>query len=235
MVFIKGKSLEGLLTEFRRFYPSTEFKEKAHITDEEIFETSKEDPEKFWANYASELHWYKKWDKVLEWNPPHSKWFVNGELNACYNCVDRHIKNGRRNKAAIIWEGEPGDTKTLTYWDLYREVNKFSNVLKKLGIAKGDRVAIYMPMVPEAVIAMLACARIGAIHMAVFGGFSSEALRDRINDCKAKLLITADGGYRRGSLIPLKHDSDYAVKDTPSIENVLIIKRGEFPLRIKKG
>ncbi|HOC77433.1 MAG TPA: acetate--CoA ligase [Methanofastidiosum sp.] len=235
MVSTKGKSLEGLLTEFRRFYPSTDFKNNAYITSEEIFKKAEKDPEGFWATYASELTWYKKWEKVLDWDPPHSKWFVGGEINVCYNCVDRHIKNGRRNKAAIIWEGEPGDTKTLTYWDLYREVNKFANVLKKLGVNKGDRVAIYMPMIPEAVIAMLACARIGAIHMAVFGGFSSEALRDRINDCKAKLLITADGGYRRGSLIPLKHDSDYAVKDTPSIENVLIIKRGEFPLRIKKG
>ncbi|NMA31490.1 MAG: AMP-binding protein, partial [Candidatus Methanofastidiosa archaeon] len=232
---VKGKSLEGLLTEFRRFYPSTTFKENANINSKEAIENATKDPEKFWESHASELHWYKKWDKVLDWNPPYSKWFVNGELNVCYNCVDSHIKNGRRNKAAIIWEGEPGDTKTLTYWDLYREVNKFSNILKKLGIGKGDRVAIYMPMIPEAVIAMLSCARIGAIHMVVFGGFSSEALRDRINDCKAKLLITADGGYRRGSLIPLKHDSDYAVKDTPSIENVLIIKRGEFPLRIKKG
>jgi acetyl-CoA synthetase len=235
MVSVKGKSLEGLLNEFRRFYPSTDFKNKAHITDAEIFKKAEEDPEDFWASYASELHWYKKWNKVLDWNPPHSKWFVDGEINVCYNCVDRHVKNGGRNKAAIIWEGEPGDTKTLTYWDLYREVNKFANVIKKLGINKGDRVAIYMPMIPEAVIAMLACTRVGAIHMVVFGGFSAEALRDRINDCKAKLLITADGGYRRGSLIPLKHDSDYAIKDTPSIENVLIVKRGEFPLRIKKG
>ena len=127
---VKGKSLEGLLTEFRRFYPSTTFKENANINSKEAIENATKDPEKFWESHASELHWYKKWDKVLDWNPPYSKWFVNGELNVCYNCVDSHIKNGRRNKAAIIWEGEPGDTKTLTYWDLYREVNKFSNILK---------------------------------------------------------------------------------------------------------
>lgn len=235
MVDLKGKSLDCVLNEYRRFYPPTDFKNKARVTSKEIYEEAENNPEKFWEKYAEELHWYEKWDKVLDWDPPYSKWFVNGKLNVSYNCIDRHIKNGLRNKAAIIWEGEPGDTKTLTYWDLYREVNKFASALKKLGIQKGDRIAIYMPMIPEAIVAMLACTRIGAIHMVVFGGFSSEALRDRINDCKAKLLITADGGYRRGSLIPLKHDSDYAIKDTPSIENVLIIKRGEFPLRIKKG
>ena len=178
---------------------------------------------------ARKLDWFKPWDKVLEWNPPHAKWFVGGKLNVSYNCLDRHIKNGLRNKAAIIWEGEPGEQRTLTYWDLYREINKFANVLKGLGVKKGDRVAIYMPMVPEAVIAMLACARIGAVHTVVFGGFSAEALTDRINDAQAKVLITADGGYRRGSIIPLKHDADYAISDCPTIEKVVIVQRDRFP------
>jgi acetyl-CoA synthetase len=171
----------------------------------------------------------------LEWNPPDAKWFVGGKINASYNCIDRHIKNGLKNKAAIIWEGEPGDRRTLTYWDLYREVNKFANVLKSLGIKKGDRVAIYLPMIPELVITMLGCARIGAIHSVVFGGFSAESLKDRINDAQAKMLITADGGYRRGSIIPLKHDADFALIDTPSIEHVIIVKRGDFLLRVKEG
>ena len=171
----------------------------------------------------------------MEWNPPDAKWFVGGKINASYNCIDRHIKNGLKNKAAIIWEGEPGDRRTLTYWDLYREVNKFANVLKSLGIKKGDRVAIYLPMIPELVITMLGCARIGAIHSVVFGGFSAESLKDRINDAQAKMLITADGGYRRGSIIPLKHDADFALIDTPSIEHVIIVKRGDFLLRVKEG
>ncbi|MHC4985876.1 MAG: acetate--CoA ligase, partial [Planctomycetota bacterium] len=162
-------------------------------------------------------------------------WFLGGQINASYNCCDRHIQAGQRNKAALIWEGEPGDCRTLTYWDLYREVNLFANALKRLGVAKGDRVAMYMPMIPEAVVAMLACSRLGAIHVVVFGGFSAEALRDRINDAEAKVLITADGGYRRGQMLPLKHDADYAVKETPCIQHVVVVKRGDFPLRFKEG
>ncbi|MEW6355565.1 MAG: acetate--CoA ligase [Planctomycetota bacterium] len=231
-----GRSeIEDLLAEKRRFNPSDDFKRTAQMTDPAVREASWAEPEKFWERAAEELDWFRRWDRVLEWNPPHAKWFVGGKINASYNCCDRHIKAGLRNKAALIWEGEPGDTRVLTYWDLYREVNIFANALKSLGVGKGDRVAIYLPMIPEAVIAMLACARIGAIHSVVFGGFSAEALRDRINDAGAKVLITADGGYRRGQIIPLKHDSDYAVKDTPSIEHVVIIKRGNFPLRVKEG
>ena len=227
--------ISDLLVEERRFEPSEEFRRHAYLRDPSLREASWTDPVKFWATAAEGLHWYKPWDKVLEWDPPHAKWFVGGKINACYNCVDRHIKAGQRNKAALIWEGEPGDTRVMTYWDLYREVNQFANALKSLGVEKGDRVAIYLPMIPEAVVSMLACARIGAIHSVVFGGFSAESLRDRINDAEAKVLITADGGYRRGQIIPLKHDTDYAVKDTPSIEHVVIVKRGDFPLRVKEG
>lgn len=193
------------------------------------------DPEAYWAHWAAELEWMEPWTQVLDWQPPHARWFVGGKLNASVNCVDRHVRGPSRNTAAIIWEGEPGDRRVLTYWDLYREVNRFANALKGLGVVKGDRVAIYMPMIPELVIAVLACARIGAVHMVVFGGFSAEALADRINDGEAKVLVTADGGWRRGQLLPLKHDSDYAVRNTPSIEHVVVVQRDSFPLRMKAG
>jgi acetyl-CoA synthetase len=162
---------------------------------------------------------------VLEWKPPRAKWFLGGKLNASVNCVDRHVRGSRRNKAALIWEGEPGDRRTLTYWDLYREVNRFASALKKLGVKRGDRVAIYLPMIPEVVVAMLACARIGAIHSVVFGGFSSEALRDRINDSECKVLVTADAGYRRGQIVPLKRNADKAIEECPSIEHVVVVLR----------
>jgi hypothetical protein len=183
------------------------------------------DPEGFWAAFASELEWFTPWTKVLEWNPPHAKWFVGGTINASVNCVDRHVRGPRRNKAAIIWEGEPGDRRTLTYFDLHREVNQFANVMKSLGVQRGDRVALYLPLIPELAIAMLACARIGAVHSVVFGGFSSESLRDRINDAQAKLLVTADGGWRRGQVVPLKQMADEALEDTPSIQSVVIVQR----------
>ncbi len=172
--------------------------------DERVYADAARDPEAFWAGLAAELEWSRPWTRVLDWQPPHAKWFVGGQLNASVNCVDRHVRGPRRNKAAIIWEGEPGDRRTLTYFDLHRQVSTFANVLKSLGTKKGDRVAIYMPLIPELAIAMLACARIGAVHSVVFGGFSAESLRDRINDQKARLLITADGGYRRGQIVPLK-------------------------------
>jgi acetyl-CoA synthetase len=231
----KEAELSDLLEETRRLEPPEEFKRLAYIRNSEIRERSWQDPVRFWEAAAQGLHWFEPWQKPLEWDPPNARWFVGGKINASYNCCDRHIKAGQRNKAAIIWEGEPGDRRVLTYWDLYREVNLFANALKGLGVQKGDRVAIYMPMVPEAVIAMLACARIGAIHSVVFGGFSPEALRDRINDAQAKVLITADGSYRRGQILPLKHDADYAIKDTPSIQHVVIVQRGNFPLRVKEG
>ncbi|MHB0870169.1 MAG: acetate--CoA ligase [Chloroflexota bacterium] len=227
--------ISDLLVEDRHFSPPEGFRARAVVTDPEVREKAEVDPEGFWAGFAEELVWFRKWDRVLDWEPPHAKWFVGGKLNAAYNCVDRHVQNGKRNKAAIIWEGEPGDRRVLTYWDLYRQVNKLACAMRGLGVKKGDRVAIYMPMIPEAVVAMLACARIGAVHSVVFGGFSAEALRDRINDAQAKLLITADGGYRRGGLLPLKHDADYALRECPSIEHVIIVKRGDFPLRVVEG
>ena len=231
----REQDLSRLLVEERVFRPPADFAEAAVVRDPSVYERAAADPEAFWAEMAEQLDWFEKWDEVLRWDPPHAQWFVGGKLNACYNCVDRHVQNGRRNQAAIIWEGEPGERRTLTYWDLYRAVNKFANALKDLGVTKGDRVAIYMPMIPELPIAMLACARIGAIHSVVFGGFSAEALRDRIVDAGAKVLITADGGYRRGQIIPLKHDADYGLRETPSIEHVVIVQRGEFPLRIMEG
>jgi len=223
-------SIETLLAEDRMFAPPAAFQKSAWARDPLIYAKAAEDPEQYWANWARELHWTKPWKKILQWKPPHAKWFTGGKLNAAVNCLDRHIfavdgQVSRRNKAALMWEGEPGDTRTLTYWELYREVNMCANVLKKLGVKKGDRVALYMPMVPELVIACLACARIGAVHNVVFGGFSAEALRDRINDAAAKLLITADYGWRRGNHIALKKAADEALKDCPTIENVILVKR----------
>lgn len=230
--------IDTLLHENRTFRPSSSFVKQASANSASIYKTAEADPVGFWESMAEELVWKKKWTKALEWKAPDAKWFVGGKLNVTESCLDRHVTgNGtnRRNKAALIWEGEPGDRRVLTYFDLYRQVNKFANVLKKFGVGKGDRVAIYLPMIPELVISVLACARIGAIHSVVFGGFSPESLRDRINDAQAKLLITADGGYRRGQIIPLKHDADVALMDCPSIENVIIVKRGEFLLRVKEG
>ncbi|MFN2636553.1 MAG: acetate--CoA ligase [Gemmatimonadaceae bacterium] len=217
--------IDVLLQENRKFEPPPEFTLSANVPSADIYEKAARDPEKFWADRARELDWIKPWRKVLEWNPPRAKWFTGGKLNVAANCIDRHVQGQRRNKAALIWEGEPGDRRTLTYWDLYCEVSRFANVLKQLGIGKGDRVAIYLPLVPEAAIAMLACARIGAIHSVVFGGFSPESLRDRINDAKARLLITADVGFRRGSLIQLKKNADAALEGTESIENVIVVRR----------
>src|SRR3989475_6122608 len=230
-----GGAIAALLDEDRSYPPKAEFAKQANVPDDSVYEQAAKDPEKFWAGIASELDWFTKWTKVLEWHPPNAKWFLGGKLNVAYNCVDRHLRGARKNKAAIVWVGEPGDRRTLTYWDLHREVCRFANGLKKLGVGKGDRVAIYMPMVPELPIAMLACARIGAVHSVVFGGFSAEALRDRINDAQAKVLITADGRYRRRQVVPLKRDADEAVKGAPSIEHVVVFKRGEFQVHMKEG
>jgi acetyl-CoA synthetase len=219
------KSLSALLDERRTFPPSEEFKKRASWNDPAIYDRAAKDPEGFWAEEAKHLDWFAPWQKVLEWNAPWAKWFVGGKLNVTYNCVDRHAHSARRNKAAIIWEGEPGDSRVLTFGMLEREVNRFANALKSLGVAKGDRVAIYMGMVPELAIAMLACAKIGAAHSVVFGGFSAEALRERINDAKAKVVVTADGAWRRGTVVPLKASVDEALTGTPTIEKVVVYER----------
>ena len=218
-------SIDALLQEERTFPPPGDFVGKANMADPDIYEKARQDPEAFWAGLAEGLDWFQKWERVLEWDPPFAKWFVGGKLNVSYNCIDRHLTAGRRNKAAIIWEGEPGDWKVYTYWDLYREVCRFANGLKSLGVRKGDRVTIYLPMTPELPIAMLACARIGAPHSVVFGGFSAESLRDRINDSESKVLITADGGYRRGGIVPLKQNADDSLDGSPSIERVVVLRR----------
>lgn len=223
---VELQAIEALLQEDRSFPPPPSFAAQANLRDPEIYQRAAEDVEGFWADVARELHWFKPWDATLKWEPPFAQWFVGGKLNAAYNCVDRHLSTARRNKAAIIWEGENGETRVLTYWDLWREVNRFASVLKEhFGIQKGDRVCIYLPMVPELAIAMLACARIGAVHTVVFGGFSADSLSDRINDCQCRLVITADGGYRRGQVVALKRNVDQALKSCPSVEGVVVVRR----------
>jgi acetyl-CoA synthetase len=229
--------IADLLREDRIYAPPADFRAKAVVRDGSIYTDAARDPEAFWASFASELEWSRPWNTVLDWQPPHARWFVGGTINASVNCLDRHVQGPRRNKAALIWEGEPGDRRTLTYFDLHRQVSTFANVLKSLGVAKGDRVALYMPLVPELAIAMLACARIGAIHSVVFGGFSAESLRDRINDSSCRLLVTADGGYRRGQVVALKKVADEAVAGTPSIEHVVVVQRvgAALPVEMKPG
>jgi acetyl-CoA synthetase len=219
------KGLSALLEERRTFPPAEEFRRQANAGDPAIYDRAMRDPDSFWADEARKLDWFTPWQEVLDWNVPWAKWFVGGKLNVAYNCVDRHAHSTRRNKAAIIWEGEPGDSRVLTYGMLEREVNRFANALHSLGVAKGDRVAIYMGMVPELAIAMLACAKIGAPHSIVFGGFSAEALRERINDAKAKVVVTCDGAWRRGSVVPLKASVDEALRDTPTVSNVVVVRR----------
>ena len=229
--------IDDLLREHRTFAPPADFRARAVVRDESIYAEADRDPEAFWAKLAGELEWSTPWDTVLDWQPPHAKWFVGGKINASVNCLDRHLRSARRNKAALIWEGEPGERRTLTYFDLYRQVSRFANVLKSLGVTRGDRVALYLPLIPELAIAMLACARIGAIHSVVFGGFSAESLRDRINDSSCRLLVTADGGYRRGQIVALKKVADQAVAGTPSIEHVVVVQRtgAALPVALKAG
>ena len=231
--------LESVLKELRRFKPSSIFSRGAHIRSlavyRRLYNESITKPEKFWGRIASELYWFKPWRKVLEWKPPFAKWFVGGRTNLSVNCLDRHLTTWRRNKAAIIWEGEPGESRTLTYLQLHREVCKCANVLKGLGVTSGDRVAIYMPMVPELAISMLACARIGATHSVIFGGFSAQAIADRVNDAGVKLIITADGGYRRGNIIPLKQNVDEALALTPTVQHVLVLSRCGTPISMRAG
>ena len=221
----RRREIDVLLHEERRYEPSERFRQSAAVGDDTPYREAGEDREAFWASWAEKLHWFRKWDTVLEWNPPFARWFVGGKLNVAYNCLDRHLDGWRANKAALIWEGEPGDRRVYTYRQLHREVCQFANALKKLGVEKGDRVAIYLPMIPEAAIAMLACARIGAPHSVVFGGFSAKSLRDRIEDAGARVLITADGGYRRGQIIPLKRTADEAIEGLDLVESVVIVRR----------
>ncbi|HXG55734.1 MAG TPA: acetate--CoA ligase [Vicinamibacterales bacterium] len=233
-----SSEIDALLQEHRSFPPSDAFRQQANMADPAVYQRAANDPEAFWASMAAELEWITPWDTILQWDPPYAQWFVGGKLNASANCIDRHVRTARRNKAALIWEGEPGDRRTLTYWDLYREVSAFANVLKGLGVTRGDRVALYLPLIPELAIAMLACARIGAVHSVVFGGFSAESLRDRINDAQAVLLVTADGGYRRGQIVPLKQMADEALRDTPSIRHVVVVQRQAgtpFPVHVTEG
>jgi acetyl-CoA synthetase len=235
---MREKQLEALLQEDRSFPPPEPFRRAANVTDASIYEHAAGDPAAWWAELAGELTWFEPWTEVLRWQPPHAEWFRGGKLNAAYNCLDRHLAGERRTRRALIWEGEPGDTRVFTYEELHREVARLGNALKTLGVGKGDRVAIYLPMVPEAVIAMLACARIGAAHSVVFGGFSSDSLRDRIVDARAKALITADGGFRRGRVVALKEAADRALEETPSIESVVVVRRGaglEAPCEMRAG
>jgi acetyl-CoA synthetase len=219
------EKLVALLNEGRSFPPADEFRRQANVSDPEIYDRARQDREGFWVAEAKRLDWFEGWNKVVEWNAPWVKWFIGGKLNATYNCVDRHVKTSRRTKPAILWEGEPGDQRVLTFEDLQKEVNRFANALKSLGVKKGDRVAIYLGMVPELAIAMLSCAKIGAPHSIVFGGFSADSLRERINDAQAKVIITGDGAWRRGSVVPLKANVDEALTGTPSIEKVVVVER----------
>src|SRR5215469_6165273 len=231
--------IESILREGRKFPPVADFSRHAWVKSEaehhELCRRAEQGPEEFWAEHARQLDWFKPFERVLEWQPPFAKWFVGGELNACYNCVDRHLMGSRRNKAAFIWEGEPGDSRVLTYQMLAGEVARCANALRHLGVQQGDRVAIYMPLVPEAAIAMLACARIGAIHSVIFGGFSAEALIDRINDAEAKVVVTADAGWRRGQKIALKENVDLALKRCPSVKKCLVLHRTGDPIEMREG
>jgi acetyl-CoA synthetase len=219
------QNIAALLSEERVFEPSEEFRARAVVQDRSVYERAEADHEAFWAEQADRLTWFRRWDTVMDWTPPWVTWFSGGRLNAAYNCLDRHVEAGGGDKVAYFWEGEPGEERTITYRGLLEEVCRFANALKALGVKKGDRVAIYLGMIPELPVAMLACARIGAPHSVVFGGFSAEALRDRINDAEVKVLVTADGGYRRGAVVPLKANADDALKECPSIEHVVTVRR----------
>jgi acetyl-CoA synthetase len=233
------KNIKSVLNEQRFFAPPESFSTHATISDPAEYERmqlrASDDPTGFWAEQAEALHWFRRWKETLRWDEPHARWFDGGLINASYNCLDRHLETARRNKAALIWEGEPGEIRTLTYLQLHREVSLFANVLKRLGVTKGDRVALYMPLIPELAIAVLACARIGATHTVVFGGFSSEALSDRINDCGCRAIVTADGGFRRGAELRLKDVVDEAVEKSPSVETVIVVRRSGSDIKMTPG
>ncbi|HEY4610382.1 MAG TPA: acetate--CoA ligase, partial [Ilumatobacteraceae bacterium] len=229
-------TIADLMLENRKFPPFAEFKRQALVTDTSMYDDADEDYQGFWARQSSDLlTWSADWSTICEWELPYAKWFVGGQLNVSYNCLDRHVEAGRGDKVAFYWEGEPGDSRVLTYADLLDEVQRFANALKGLGVKRGDRVNIYLPMIPEAAIAMLACARIGAPHSVVFGGFSAQALSDRINDAEAKVLITADGGYRRGDVFPLKSAADEAIATAPTIDHVVVVRRGGNEVEMQAG
>ena len=235
----KEVELSSVLRERRRFAPKAAFSETAHVGSmaayERLRKKAERDPEGFWGEMSREIAWLKPWRKVLDWKEPFAKWFIGGKTNVAYNCLDRHLDGWRRNKAAIIWEGEPGDTRVLTFGDLHREVCAFSNVLKSKGVVKGDRVVLYMPMIPELAIAMLACARIGATHSIIFGGFSAAAVRDRVNDAGAKWIVTADGGYRKGEVVTLKEKIDEALKEALGVVGVIVVRRTGTPVEMQAG
>lgn len=231
-------AIESILHENRLFPPPADFAADAAVKSfaeyEALYDYAASDPEGFWAEQAAELDWFERWHTVLEWNEPFAKWFTGGKINVSHNCLDRHLDE-RGDKTAFIWEGEPGEVRRLSYADVHREVSKFANAMKSLGVAKGDRVALYMPLVPELAIAMLACTRIGATHTVIFGGFSADAIRDRVNDCGCKLIVTADGGYRRGSELKLKEIVDRAAESTPSVEHIVVFRRTGSPVEMKTG
>jgi len=237
---VPDQTITSVSREHRLFRPSAEFKAQANLGSEaaykRLYDESVNSPEKFWGRQAKEqLVWRKPFKKVLDWKPPHAKWFVGGKLNVSENCIDRHLGTARENKAALIFEGEPGDVRTITYKQLHFHVCRLAHIFENMGVGVGDRVALYLPMIPEAVIAMLACARVGAIHTVIFGGFSAESIKDRINDCKAKLVITADGGFRRGKVIELKASVDKALDNTPTVQSVIVVKRCGNPVTMKEG
>ena len=232
-------NLETILREHRVFPPPEEFAKAAHIKSlaeyRKMYQRSVSDPEGFWAEIARDLHWFAPWQKVLEWDLPWAKWFVGGKINLCYNCVDRHVLNGRADKMAIVWEGEPGEVRRLTFRELQVEVQRFANVLKSLGIKKGDRVAVYMGMTPELAVAILACARIGAVHSVIFGGFAANAIVDRVNDAQCTAILTQDTSYRRGNEVKLKATVDEAVGQCPSVRNVVVYRRSGSAVEMKPG
>ncbi len=234
-----GSAIESVMNETRLFPPPPEFAASAHVRGmeeyERLYAEAERDPEAFWARIADQLHWFRRWDTALKWDAPHAEWFVGGKLNVSYNCLDRHLSTPRKNKAAIIWEGEPGEQRTLTYQQLHREVCRFANVLKRAGAQPGDRVALYLPLIPELAIAMLACARIGATHSIIFGGFSAEAIKDRVNDAGCKIVVTADGGFRRGGEVKLKPAVDEALKSTPSVETCIVVRRTGTQVNMQAG
>ncbi|MDP8976281.1 MAG: acetate--CoA ligase [Actinomycetota bacterium] len=233
---VEPAGIESFYLEDRTIEPSSAFRERALVSDPSIYDRAEADYEGFWAEQATELlDWFDPWDTILEWKLPFARWFVGGTLNVSHNCLDRHVAAGRGDRVAFHWEGEPGDTRTITYGDLLADVERFSNVLESLGVTRGDRVAIYMPMIPELPVAMLACTRIGAVHSVVFGGFSSDALRDRIVDGQAKVLVTADGGWRKGAAVPLKANADVALGQTPSIDHVVVVRRTEAEVDMRTG